>query len=206
MICGFESVRREFHCIDGGEPGIAHDQKECSQIFVIATRLEDCRHLHFRERYNGRLIVVDRRPQASRRILRDPFHVYGKFEEALQAFGLLEACRLRHPPTLTKFRHEVRLGHKGGQRFDGVIDRKFHERRRELFRIPAVGPVGRADEEFSEALQRGVGHSAAGLFSQKSFNGLQYGDARRPRFIKVQASRFDDPVDEPDGSLLVRRM
>jgi hypothetical protein len=31
---------------------------------------------------------------------------------------------------------------------------------------------GRADEEFPETPQRGVGHSSAGLFSQKPFNGL----------------------------------
>src|ERR1035441_9792969 len=110
VIGGFKSVGREFHCSDGGEPGIAHDQKEGSQILVIATRLEDCRHLHFREGYNGRLIVINGRSQGYRGILRDPFHVYGKFEEALQAFGLLEACRLRHSPTLTKLdRKSTRL-------------------------------------------------------------------------------------------------
>ena len=43
MIGGFESVGREFHRIDGGEPRIAHDQKEGSQILGIATRLKDCR-------------------------------------------------------------------------------------------------------------------------------------------------------------------
>jgi hypothetical protein len=40
------------------------------------------------------------------------------------------------------------------------------------------------DEEFPETLQRGVGHSPAGLFSQKRFNGLSHGDASCPRFIK----------------------
>jgi hypothetical protein len=70
---------------------------------LIATRLEDCRRLLFRERDNGRLIVVDRRPQAFRRILRDPFHVYGKFEKALQVSvgenfsGFLQLARLGEP-------------------------------------------------------------------------------------------------------------
>ncbi len=72
----------------------------------------DRRGLSFRERYNGRLIVINGRPQGSRGILRHPFHVYGEFEEALEAFGLLEACCLRYSPTLTKLRHQIRLGNE----------------------------------------------------------------------------------------------
>jgi hypothetical protein len=61
-----EIVREENRCQQEGRLStIAHDEKECSQIFVIATRLEDCRHLHFRERYNGRLIVINGRSQGS---------------------------------------------------------------------------------------------------------------------------------------------
>src|ERR1700689_4007915 len=87
-----------------------------------------------------------------------------------------------------------------------MIGCKFQKRRRELFRIPALGPVRRADEEFPKALQRGLGHSPAGLFGQESVDGLPYRNARSLRFIKFETARFDDPVDEPNGGLLVRRM